>query len=124
MRRAVSVLAIILSLGIALIIGNTIRLTIDGKRDEIEIARHFGATDAFIRRPFLYCGLWYGVLGSGIAWLLLAGTMNLSDIVLQQFRDHCASLYVRPSLPCPGRRGVPARLEVRRTNLVIPNVSE
>lgn len=77
-QRAVIVVAGLLALGVMLIVGNTIRLGIDGRRGEIEIAKLFGATDAFIRRPFLYSGLLYGVLGAGIAGLLVtAGTALL-----------------------------------------------
>jgi len=72
-ERAVAVLAGFLGLGVVLIVGNTIRLGIQSRRPEIEIMRLFGATDAFIRRPFLYAGLWHGLMGGGLAWLLVSG---------------------------------------------------
>nr|VFK39430.1 MAG: cell division transport system permease protein [Candidatus Kentron sp. SD]VFK41086.1 MAG: cell division transport system permease protein [Candidatus Kentron sp. SD]VFK78877.1 MAG: cell division transport system permease protein [Candidatus Kentron sp. SD] len=72
MRRGILSLAILLALGVLLIVGNTIRLDIWNRRDEIEIAKLFGASNAFIRRPFLYTGLWYGLLGGGIAWIFVA----------------------------------------------------
>ncbi len=53
-----------------MIIGNTIRLDIQNRRDEIEVTKLIGASNAFVRRPFLYSGLWYG-LGGGILALLL-----------------------------------------------------
>ncbi len=65
-------LAILLSIAVLLIVGNTIRLAIQSRQDEIEINKLVGATDAFIRRPFLYTGFWYGLLGSLIAWLLVS----------------------------------------------------
>nr|VFK42080.1 MAG: cell division transport system permease protein [Candidatus Kentron sp. TC]VFK42461.1 MAG: cell division transport system permease protein [Candidatus Kentron sp. TC]VFK59763.1 MAG: cell division transport system permease protein [Candidatus Kentron sp. TC] len=71
-RRGVLGLAVLLALGVLLIVGNTIRLGIWNHREEIEIARLFGASDAFIRRPFLYTGLWYGLLGGMIAWIFVA----------------------------------------------------
>ena len=65
LRRVVQVLFAMLGLGILLIVGNTIRLGIESRREEIGIIRLFGATDAFVRRPFLYTGLWYGLTGGG-----------------------------------------------------------
>ena len=61
-----------LALGILLIVGNTIRLGIESQREEIGIIRLFGATNAFIRRPFLYIGLWLGLIAGGVACLLAA----------------------------------------------------
>lgn len=72
-RRGVFFLGALLALGTVLIIGNTIRLSIENRREEIEIARLFGATNAFIRRPFLYGGLLYGLGGGLLAWGMLAG---------------------------------------------------
>ncbi|SEH08462.1 permease-like cell division protein FtsX [Candidatus Venteria ishoeyi] len=70
-HRSVLVLAALLGLAVLLITGNTIRLSIQNRRQEIEINKLFGATDAFIRRPFLYAGLWYGLFGAVIAWSLV-----------------------------------------------------
>ncbi|ALG69449.2 permease-like cell division protein FtsX [Beggiatoa leptomitoformis] len=70
-QRSVWVLGSLLALTVLLVIGNTIRLSIENRRDEIEINKLFGATDAFIRRPFLYGGFWYGLAGGIIAWLLI-----------------------------------------------------
>lgn len=70
-QRGVLILASLLTLAVLLVIGNTIRLAIYNRREEIEIHKLFGATDAFIRRPFLYIGGWYGLLGGMIAWLLV-----------------------------------------------------
>jgi cell division transport system permease protein len=70
-QRAVLVLASLLGLAVLLIIGNTIRLEIQNRQSEIEINKLIGATNAFIRRPFLYTGFWYGLGGGIIAWLLV-----------------------------------------------------
>ena len=67
-----------LGLGILLIVGNTIRLSIESRREEIGIIRLFGATDAFVRRPFLYSGLWYGITAGGIACALVAAATRLA----------------------------------------------
>lgn len=76
-QRGVLVLASLLGLAVLLIVGNTIRLEIQHRHAEIEINKLIGATDAFIRRPFLYTGFWYGLFGGIIAWLLVAISISL-----------------------------------------------
>lgn len=71
-RRGILVVGALLGLAVLLIVGNTIRLDIQNRRDEIEISKLIGATDTFIRRPFLYTGLWYGLLGALLAWFLVS----------------------------------------------------
>lgn len=75
--RAITLLGILLAAGVLLIVGNTIRLDILNRRSEIEVTKLIGATDRFIRRPFLYGGFWYGFLGGAAAWLVLALTTAL-----------------------------------------------
>jgi len=70
-RRSIWVMAALLGLAVLLITGNTIRLEIQNRRDEIEITKLIGATNGFIRRPFLYSGFWYGVTGAVVAGLLV-----------------------------------------------------
>jgi cell division transport system permease protein len=67
-RRGVLVIAMLLSFGVMVIVGNTIRTEIQSRRAEIEIIKLVGGTDAFVRRPFLYTGIWYG-LGGGLVAL-------------------------------------------------------
>ena len=69
--RAVWVLTILLAAAVILVIGNTIRLAIENRRDEILVAKLVGGTDAFVRRPFLYTGAWYGLGGGVVAVLIL-----------------------------------------------------
>ncbi len=76
-RTAVVILAALLSFALIAITFNTIRLQILTRRDEIEVAKLIGATDAFIRRPFLYFGLTQGLLGGIAAWLLVGGSVQL-----------------------------------------------
>jgi cell division transport system permease protein len=71
-KRATLALALLLGVGVLLVTGNTIRLAIESRRDEILVTKLVGGTDAYVRRPFLYTGLWYGLGGSIVAWLLLA----------------------------------------------------
>ena len=83
-QRLVWALAALLGLAVLLIIGNTIRLSIESRRDEIRVVKLVGGTDAFVRRPFLYTGLWFGLGGGIIAWLLLSmGLFWLSGPVEQ-----------------------------------------
>lgn len=70
-ERLVLALSIGLALAVLLVIVNTIRLGIESRRDEIVIVKLVGGTDAYVRRPFLYTGFWYGLGGSLIALLLI-----------------------------------------------------
>lgn len=70
-ERLVLALSLVLALGMLLVIGNTIRLEIENRRDEIEVVKLVGGTDSFVRRPFLYLGLGYGSGGALTAWLLV-----------------------------------------------------
>jgi len=65
-------LGILLLLAVALVIANTIRLSILNRREEIEVLKLVGATNDFIRRPFLYTGIWYGLIGGMIAWVCVS----------------------------------------------------
>ena len=70
-QRAVAVLGLILAMGVLLVIGNTIRLAIENRREEIIVVKLVGGSDAFVRRPFLYTGFWYGLGGALLAWLVV-----------------------------------------------------
>lgn len=74
-ERGVLILGLLLALAVLLVVGNTIRLAIQNRRKEIVVMKLIGGTDAFIRRPFLYTGFWYGLFGGMIAWLLVSFTM-------------------------------------------------
>ena len=82
LQRAVAIGAGLLAAAIIVIIGNTIRLDIQNRREEIEVTKLIGASNAFVRRPFLYSGLWYGLGGGLLALLLVAyGLYALQDPV-------------------------------------------
>jgi cell division transport system permease protein len=76
-RTAVLLLAVFLALGLVAITFNSIRLQVLTQRDEIEVSRLIGATDAYIRRPFLYLGSLQGLAGAVLAWLLVGGAAIL-----------------------------------------------
>lgn len=85
LRQAILIGASLLGIAIIVIIGNTIRLDIQNRRDEIEVTKLIGASNTFVRRPFLYSGFWYG-LGGG----LLA--LGLVAYGLHAFREPAARL--------------------------------
>lgn len=88
-QRLVLILAIFLALAVLLIVGNTIRMAIYQRREEIEVEKLFGATNGFIQRPFLYSGLWYGLAGGLLACILVGGAL----FFIQQPADSLARLY-------------------------------
>lgn len=78
-QRILWALAIFLGIGVILIVGNTIRMAIAQRQQEIEVTQMVGATNAFVRRPFLYTGLFYGIVGGGIAWALVTIALFFLD---------------------------------------------
>ncbi len=70
-QQVVYTIAALLLCGALLVIGNTIRLLIMDKKAEIEVMKLVGATDSFIQRPFLYTGIWLGVFGGFLAFLVI-----------------------------------------------------
>jgi len=77
LTRVGGLLSILLAVALILIVGNTIKLLILNRRQEIEITRLVGGNDAFVRRPFLYYGMLYGLFGALLTLLLLVGAANL-----------------------------------------------
>lgn len=75
-RRTVSLIAALLAIGVVAVIGNTIRLDIQNRRDEIEVTKLVGGSNAFVRRPFLYSGVWYGLGGGVLAWMATLLTVS------------------------------------------------
>ncbi|MBU2964729.1 permease-like cell division protein FtsX [Amphritea sp. 2_MG-2023] len=88
-ERMVWVLTALFITAVLLVVGNTIRLSIESRRDEIIIAKLVGATDAYVRRPFLYDGVWFGVAGGLSAWVLI----QLSLLLLSSPVEHLVTLY-------------------------------
>jgi len=76
-RRGILLAGGLLAVGILVIVGNTIRLDIQNRRAEIEVTKLVGGSDAFVRRPFLYSGVWYGIGGGLLAWVVTAVVLAL-----------------------------------------------
>lgn len=93
-QKIVLALGSALGLGVLVIIGNSIRLAIHNRREEIVVVKLVGGTDAYVRRPFLYSGMLMGLMGALVAvfilvigfWWLGASVAQLSDLYGSQFR--------------------------------------
>lgn len=90
-KKGILVLVILLGFALIVIIGNTIRLQILTQREEIEVSKLIGATDSFIRRPFLYAGTIYGLGGGLVAWLLLVAIISLFNLSVADLAELYAS---------------------------------
>ncbi len=97
-RYAVLILASMLSLALIAITFNTIRLQILTQRDEIEVSKLIGATNGFIRRPFLYFGALQGLLGGIAAWLIITLGLYLLNQPLAALSQLYASNFTLQSL--------------------------
>jgi cell division transport system permease protein len=79
LRRLVLIAGVLLGAGVLAVVGNTIRLEILNRRAEIEVTKLVGGSNAFVRRPFLYTGLLYGVGGAALAWGILEAAVLVLD---------------------------------------------
>jgi cell division transport system permease protein len=82
-------IGIILSFGVIVIVGHTIKFAIENYRQEIEVFRMIGASDAMIRRPFLYTGIFYGLLGTLLSFIIIL----IFAACLSQAISHLANAY-------------------------------
>ncbi len=82
LQELVILVAAVLAIGVLAVVGNTIRLEINGRRAEIEVTKLVGGSNAFVRRPFLYSGLWQGLGGGMLAvGLVLGGLAAIEPFV-------------------------------------------
>ncbi len=87
--RAANLLNTLLAVAVIFITGNTIRLELQNRREEVLIAKLVGATHAFVRRPFIYTGLWLGFFAGVAAWLII----TIIELVLQRPLEKLSLLY-------------------------------
>jgi cell division transport system permease protein len=85
---------------------NTIRLQILTQRDEIEVSKLIGATDAFIRRPFHYLGLLQGLAGGALALALVAALLAALNAEVRPLAESYGSGFRFGFLPLPGAAAV------------------
>jgi len=83
-RLGLWLLACLLGLGLVAVTFNTIRLQILTRRDEIEVSKLIGATNPFIRRPFLYLGSLQGLAGGCAAWLIVTLALVVLNVQLAE----------------------------------------
>jgi cell division transport system permease protein len=103
LRRVLWVVVTVLGLGVLAVVGNTIRLEIQHRRAEIEVTKLVGGSNAFVRRPFLYTGLFYGLGGALLASLIVFGGMVYLDRAVGELSAQYGSRYVMQGL---GSRGL------------------
>jgi len=96
--RVIAIATVLLGLAVVVVIGNTIRLEINNRSTEIEVTKLVGGTDGFIRRPFLYLGLCYGLLGALTAALLVTVALWLLGGPVQDLADLYATDYTLTGL--------------------------
>jgi cell division transport system permease protein len=89
LRQLLLIAAALLGVGVLAVIGNTIRLEIAGRRTEIEVTKLVGGSNSFVRRPFLYTGVLYGLGGALLAW----GIIAIAVAVLGESVANLARLY-------------------------------
>lgn len=70
-ERIMLVISVLLGLTVLLVVGNTIRLDIENRKDEIRVTRLIGATHAYVRRPFLFGGVWLGLFGGVLSLVIV-----------------------------------------------------
>jgi len=100
MRQVLNITAALLGVGVLAVVGNTIRLEILNRRAEIEVTKLVGGSNRFVRRPFLYTGLLYGLGGALLAW----GIISLTVALLARPVGRLAQLYgSHYELAGPGR---------------------
>lgn len=102
----VTVLAVLLSLAVVVVVANTIRLDVSNRAGEIQVLNMVGAPDGFIRQPFLYSGLWYGLMGAVLALLLLHVSVFYLQIPLGRLLDAYGNTFEVRGLGASGTASV------------------
>lgn len=87
--RAVLILAGLFALAVLLVVGNTVRVDITSRAEEIGVLKLIGASRAFVRRPYLYAGIWYGLFGG----ILAVGLVLLIEFALVEPVEHLSQVY-------------------------------
>jgi cell division transport system permease protein len=103
LRQTLWVVIAVLGLGVLAVIGNTIRLEIQQRRQEIEVTKLVGGSNAFVRRPFLYTGLFYGLGGAALAALIVFAGMTWLDASVGELSAQYGSRFRMEGL---GSRGL------------------
>jgi cell division transport system permease protein len=102
LHRMLWVAVTVLGLGVLAVVGNTIRLEIQNRRSEIEVTKLVGGSNAFVRRPFLYTGLFYGLGGAMLAAGIVAGGMSYLGQAVGELSAQYGSRFVMQGLDARG----------------------
>ncbi|GMQ48007.1 permease-like cell division protein FtsX [Vibrio sp. 10N] len=82
-------LSVLMLVSVFLIVGNTLRFNVLANKEAIQTMKLIGATDAYILRPYLYSGMWFGLIGAIVAWLLTA----LLTVIINSTVTELAKMY-------------------------------
>lgn len=99
LERFTGGLAVVLVLALIMVMSNTIRLAIESRRNEILVIKLVGGTDAFVRRPFLYIGVLYGLLAGLLAWVLLALGLSWLNVAVREVAALYQSDFALTAMP-------------------------
>jgi len=99
--RSGQVLAALLALGALLVVGNTVRLDIQARHDEIAVLQLVGASNGFVRRPFLYSGLWLGLVAGVVALIVVLGSQLALAAPVARLLESYEHRFVLNGLPLP-----------------------
>ena len=99
-------LGVVLAFGVLLIIGNTVRLALENRRDEVIVVKLVGGTDSYVRRPFLYTGVWYGFMGGALAWILVTVSVHWMSAPVAHLANLYQSLFQLEGLGFSGLMGL------------------
>ncbi len=102
LKRVFWVVVAVLGLGVLAVIGNTIRLEIQHRRPEIEVTKLVGGSNAFVRRPFLYTGLFYGLGGALLAALIVFGGLTYLGQAVGDLSVQYGNRFAMEGLGLPG----------------------
>ena len=91
LRSLLAIAAALLGAGVLAVIGNTIRLEILNRRAEIEVTKLVGGSNSFVRRPFLYTGVLYGLGGALLAWGIVVAAILVLHSRLRRWRSFTAA---------------------------------
>jgi cell division transport system permease protein len=105
LRHLLLIAAALLGVGVLAVIGNTIRLEIHGRRAEIEVTKLVGGSNSYVRRPFLYTGMLYGLGGALLAWGIVAITIVILGAPVATLARLYGSRYVLRG-PAPDDVGI------------------
>lgn len=89
MNSVIIVLSVLMLSSVFLIVGNTLRFNVLANKEEIQTMKLIGATDPYILRPYLYSGMWFGLLGAVTAWIFTA----LLTVIFNSAVENLATLY-------------------------------